>query len=215
MGRSLQRDYDRLMDVLIYGGAADNWKLFAAWYSFQFADENRNVSLVCYSDENVQFELLQWAKRLKVRHWFLHENPDPLELAYAYLDRQPQAGHVLVVDCTVMQVLPWAEDVTQVYRWCKHGLLLKGDRQAAGDLLNRRLLLGEVLAEDVFIHEARQAVGDCSLASYQGGCGKWDGRHRACPFHNASAWEDTGMNITEMRIIDLWRRMNNLFEALH
>jgi hypothetical protein len=83
------------------------------------------------------------------------------------------------------------------------------------DILNSILLHGKSLQNDATplcmeAHTNRLHW----LVNHHKGCGKWIDTLRGCPFSSAAGLATTTMTVNENRIIELWKRMCPLYNAL-
>lgn len=80
------------------------------------------------------------------------------------------------------------------------------------EILNDVLLDAKTLEINEFCHEAKETETLSSIVSYQKGCGKWIHKLKGCPFSNAAGLVTSDMTVNEIRIIDLWKRMCQLYK---
>ena len=67
--------------------------------------------------------------------------------------------------------------------------------------------------ENTYCKEAKEAKKATNLVSYKKGCGRWIDTLRGCPFSNAAGLATEDMTVNERRIIEMWKRMVNLYSA--
>jgi hypothetical protein len=61
--------------------------------------------------------------------------------------------------------------------------------------------------------EAKESNDPECFVSYKKGCGKWINTAKGCPFSSASGLISDNMTINERRVIELWKKMVNLYNA--
>jgi hypothetical protein len=213
------------LSVLIIAEAGQDWQSFSTWYSvFKSLPEAKTV-IACKRNGETPFQFFQWAKRLKVPvikannlYGDLNSAND-LNCIVLALRRKLIDNNVLVFRNLSLCLEPF-DDVlvnqinlgTNIFNenfWFVNA-------HTASKILDK-LVLNDAELEDTKFNlgaEAKESENIGSLISYNKGCGRWLNTARGCPFSSAAGLIATSMTINENRIINLWKKMVPLYNAV-
>ena len=218
------------LDVLIVTSPEEEgWQSFATWYSFYKNWPDAKISMLRLPSKTAGFVYFQWARRLNVlintaNHTFTPEeskNYDALNVLFgcATCEENHLIGKtVLVVKPFVMAVdtlsqkdLDRLNESTVIHDG--HVWFMRG--QNYGDLAGEVFVKDKVqdLTSEPLCVDAK-ASSLCSLVDYRKGCGKWINTAKGCPFSSAGGLMEVDMTANEHRVINLWKKMTTLFNAV-
>lgn len=211
------------LSVVIVTETGQDWQAFATWYSIFKNLPDANVSIVSFRNGETPFHMFQWAKRLKIP--LVHAQPafdeGPivrlLEAAKIVEKRKWVGDRVLVIPHLTMSLKTLDSKLVGYFSYEKpifasNAVFLKNSD--VDEILNDVLLDAKTLEINEFCHEAKETETLSSIVSYQKGCGKWIHKLKGCPFSNAAGLVTSDMTVNEIRIIDLWKRMCQLYSAV-
>jgi hypothetical protein len=212
------------LSVLIVCEPEQDWQSFSTWYSLFKNLPDAKAAIVCHRNGQTPFVYYQWAKRLNIP--VLYRTPGGDDPRARWLEAAQAAGQlgyvgpqVLVVrpltvavdllDAATLDRLNGANTICTPEAWFMRG-------QDAGGLLDAFYLSGwrPEPAADLVV-EANETEAPASLVRYEKGCGKWIHTARGCPFSSAAGLAKIGMTANENRIIELWKKMVPLYNAVN
>jgi len=211
------------LSVLIVTEPGRDWEAYATWYSVFKNLPDARTAIVSIRNGETPFHLFQWTKRLKVPLVHIQpicEKPEAarwLDAARHAIQRKLVGENVLVIPHLVMalEVLDAKllnEFANSDVAFGHNAIFLKNP--------NVDQLLNDILLDDKkpelrnICPEAKETQTLSSMVSYRKGCGKWIHRLKGCPFSNAAGLVTSDMTVNEIRIIDLWKRMCQLYSAV-
>ena len=62
-------------------------------------------------------------------------------------------------------------------------------------------------------YNVKEINSPVTLVNFKKGCGTWINKLKGCPFSGAERFISTGINVNENRVIELWKKMANVFNA--
>lgn len=214
------------LSVLIVTEPERDWQTFATWYSFYKNLPEARTGIFCYRNGQTPFVLYQWAKRLKVpaiiKNPFTTDKSEQANWlhAVAVAIGEKLVGDTLLVvkpltmaletfDPKVLSRLNESDQVIDEDAW----FLRKPDAEG---MLNAFYLEEKELerSSERLCPEAKEEENVACLVSYRKGCGKWIDTSKGCPFSSAAGLASTGMTVNEHRIIELWKKMVPLYNAV-
>ena len=216
-------DTGKNLSVLIVTEPGMDWQTFATWYSFLKNLPEAKTCVFCYRNGETPFVFYQWTKRLNVptlRQKIDPDNPEQVNWLYAVKSSAGLLGeNVLVVRPYVTALEPFSEADL-------------GALNAGNDVINENAwflskpdvdrMLNEYFLEDKrpepspyrLCHEANETEQLVALASYQKGCGRWIHTAKGCPFSCAAGLVSETMTVNEHRVVELWKKMVPLYNAV-
>lgn len=209
------------LSVLIITEPGLDWQAFGTWYSFYKNLPDAKVHVNVLRNGDMPFAYYQWAKRLKLP--LVHHKPYSDNLTMVnWLDAINKAN--LTSDILVVKPLVMATDIFEpeildklnaVERWIDDDVWFLKEPNIHG-MINDFFLEDKKLenSEEKLCHEAKEINDPACLVSYQKGCGKWINTAKGCPFSNAGGLVTADMTVNEHRIIDLWKKMVPLYNAV-
>lgn len=215
------------LSILIVTEAEKDWQTFATWYSaYKNLPESR-IAMVCHrSSEIAPFVYYQWAKRLKVpivRTWpFSKEGPEYLNWLNAIRiaqDKQFVGDSVLVVRPHTVILEPLDQKLLDSLNsrdiWTNDDAWFLRS-QNTGDLINSYYLEGKEIEKlsDKLCVEAKESDEIACIVSYKKGCGRWIDTSKGCPFSSAAGLVSEEMTANETRVIELWKKLVPLYNAV-
>jgi hypothetical protein len=222
------------LSVLIVTETEKDWQTFATWYSFYKNWPHAKVAIMVRRNGKTPFQFYQWAKRLKVRVNTTNEDfkaddwpertRDGIE-DINVLANLCMAETNRCIDKTVLVVRPltMAVDVLDqktLDRLNKSAMIKDGHvwfmkDQPWSQMIDEYMLKDrrEPLDPEPLCVEAKDQEPSC-LVSYAKGCGKWIDTAKGCPFSSAAAFVTPEMTANEHRIIELWKKMVPLYNAV-
>lgn len=203
------------MNVLIISSSTQNWQTFATWYSVWQTAPDANISLaIIWTKEETPFQLFQWAKRLKVPHFYtknVFDNDHANKLGIASQAKNKhflKSKSLLILTPLTMMLKPLpnlsgflTDDHSMFIECCDN----------IDNLINYKLLNDS--REVALCVEANEVNLLSSIVSYKKGCGRWINKLRGCPFSNAAGLASIEMTQNEHHIINMWKQMTSLYEA--
>lgn len=213
------------LSILITTETGQDWQAFSTWYSIFKNLPEATIAVTCARNTETPFQYFQWAKKINLpvlKHdKFDPENPISTKLSSIRdaLSANIVSTPLLIVDALVvfLDVLDQKllddfnsyEEIFDPNMW-----YLKNPNMS--DMLNA------VLLEDKFIKpqenrlciEAKESQELSCVVSYKKGCGKWIDKLKGCPFSNANGLMTTEMTLNEIKVIDLWKKMCNLYSVV-
>lgn len=200
------------MNVLIVTEPNQNWQTFATWYSVFENIPDANVAIRCIRNKETPMELYQWAKRLNIPIACIGR-----EFQDNFSNRLSIARNV-PVPCLVLtpltMVLEKFKKPNESFIANEH-VIFSNSVDEFDNWLNAIQLEGKGFndPENTYCKEAKETKKATNLVSYKKGCGRWIDTLRGCPFSNAAGLATEDMTVNERRIIEMWKRMVNLYSA--
>jgi len=198
------------MNVLIISENTKNWQLFATWFSVQ----NQNVSLCITRNKETPFMFFQWAKRLRIPHYFCEQKfPDPignyLSLANEMYEKKffDKSPLLILTDTMLVHNIDFEQILTldENSAFIPNILILE-------ELINKRIIDNFETPNKLSI-EAKEKYETHSVISYKKGVGRWIDKLKGCPFSNAAGLATDEMTTNEFLVIDSWKKMTPLYQA--
>jgi hypothetical protein len=213
------------LDILVYAELSQDWLAFAAWYSANKNLPDAKVSLAICRSKDVPFQSFQWAKRLNVMHWYRNRNESCDDRLQAALGGRSlgrlQRKKLLIVDAATLftNVLDQKslDFINSTSLWVEPGLHLVGglsDDELSNTIFERSISESEEGTPKLCC-QAKEMTGRQSIVNYIKGCGRWIDTMKGCPFSSASGMIIEGMTVNEHRIIELWKKMVPVYNAVH
>lgn len=211
------------LSVVVVTETGRDWQAFGTWYSMFKNLPEANVCIVSFRNGKTPFQMFQWTKRLKVN--LAHVQPDfdegevvrLLEAAKVAQQRKWVGDRLLVIPDLTMALKTLDSKLAGYFSYEKplfsnNGIFL--ENSDVNNLLNDVLLDTKTLEMMDFCPEAKETETLSSIVSYRKGCGKWIHKLKGCPFSNAAGLVSSDMTVNEIRIIELWKRMCQLYSAV-
>ena len=208
------------LSVIIVTEPGRDWEAFATWYSIFKNLPESEVSIVSFRNGETPFQLFQWAKRLKIS--VTHATPSFSDNKTARLLEGARVSktrneNILVIPHLTMSLSTLNSKILDCFNNEKYVLgnnsvFLKNSN--VDQILNDLLLEEKTIEMNEICFEAKETESLSSIVSYQKGCGKWIHKLKGCPFSNAAGLVSYNMTVNEVRIIDLWKRMCQLYSVV-
>lgn len=201
-----------------------DWQTFATWYSFSKNLPEASICVIIERNENVPFVYYQWIKRLKIPS--LRINPFTKDCEYvnwlqainlcnqkdmlkeSLLIIKPLTMALNSFDAKTLKELNETDLRLEEEIW-----ILKNKNMS--NLINSYYLENNQIKKSenkICINAKENNISN--IISYSKGCGKWIHTAKGCPFSNAAGLVSEDMTINEMKIIDLWKKMVPLYNAI-
>ena len=208
------------LNVLITTDPEKDWQTFSTWYSFWKNLPDANITIAVRRNGRCPLRSLQWTKRLKVRtvwHPSFDISADDGEINR--LDAVAKCGiehSLLVVKPLVVSLSPPQELDSRDLWIDEDAWWMSSPQKQSSALMDKLLLEGESLAreENALCHSAKDTNEPQWLVTYTKGCGRWIDTSTGCPFSNASGLVSATMTVNERKIIEMWRKMVPLYQAV-
>lgn len=214
------------LHVLLLATTSQDWEAFGSWYSVTKNLPYSAFSLCYFRQKDITpFQMFQWAKRLELHHFALNDQKDDLVnrfLALRELRRQqPDAKNVLMINASVMTVDELDEKLCKLlnqssFLMDEAAWFCSMESEDIDAIYSKyqltRMVPAEIQAKICF--EAKETVDTTTLISYEKGCGSWIHTMKGCPFANATGLATDEMTISETRVLELWRKMVILYNAV-
>jgi hypothetical protein len=213
------------LSILIITEPELNWQTFATWYSFYKNLPEAKVAVVCHRTGETPFVYYQWAKRLNVP--IIHKKPlSSDDEAVSRLSAADSAiKHKHVTDpVLIVKPLTMATDILDqksLDRLNQPGIICDQDtmflsRVDLASMIDSFYLEDKKvpITDEPLCIEAKDTDQICCLVRYAKGCGKWINSAKGCPFSSAGGLLSADMTANENRVIELWRRMTTLYNAV-
>ena len=213
------------LSVLIVTENGKNWETFETWYSIFKNLPDAQVAIACQRTKSIPFQLFQWARRLKLNLFFHNALTETDSIANRFnairqaLQRTMIGDNILVIPplAVVIDVLDAkiALKMQETSVWIDEDVWFL-QKPNITKLLDQHFLTDVALDhhDGVLCVEANETETLTWLVSHGKGCGKWINTLRGCPFSSAAGLATTTMTVNENRIIELWKRMCPLYNAL-
>ncbi len=203
------------MNVLIIAKNTQNWQMFATWFTAHQQFTDSKFTLCITQSEETPFMLFQWAKRLKIPHFFCkNEFADPianhLSLAKKAIDinfLDKETPFLMLSDLMIVN----NTDFERILLLDENSGFIP-DPKEIDKLINERMLKN-FETKDVLSVEVKEKYDIHPIASYKKGCGRWINKLKGCPFSNAAGLATEDMTINEFLVIDSWKKMTPLYQA--
>jgi hypothetical protein len=216
----------RNLSVLIISKTGMDWQTFATWYSFYRNLPEAKVCLYFHRNDEFTTVYFQWAKRLKLpsikSNFFAEESLDYINWLGAFKKAQ-DLGYVkqpcLIVKPYVMAVDVFDREFTKNINSKKFWLdecALFIKEQSVEELINNYYLENnqpEKSKEKICV-DAKYSNEIHPLVNYKKGCGRWIDTAKGCPFSSAGGLMTSELTANETRVIELWKKMVPLYQAV-
>jgi len=195
------------LDVVIAcdSSAAHNWMAFACWYSLNVNLPDARVRIV--AKRGIDGPFFTWAARCGVSLLNHREMPGESKLWRAQV-----AG--VRLPCLILD-----PDVLAVREPTPEFLALRGNAQdVAGKVWFLKDRVEKPIAVEPLLCRPAKDDNFCTFTSYEGGWGKFV--TTACinsgdyPFRKAERWQADEMSLNELKVLELWKRMDRLFNVV-
>lgn len=221
-------DTGKNLSILINTHTAEDWKAFATWYSVYKNLPEAKVVIVCNRNQRIEFQYFQWAKRLNIPH-FYQKVSDPIttkiKALYAALDKELISGTILCLDAAVIISEPLNETLLGLLNKKDYELLLDEKVWVSNNLTKSKMIdiwdnygltgdFGVKTLNYKVCVDAKEGSEGANVVSFEKGCGKWIDTMKGCPFSSAAGMAEEGMNVNELRIIELWKKMVPLYSVV-
>lgn len=209
------------LNILILTEPTHDWLAFSSWYSITKNLPHAKIAIVCVRNLEVGFQYFQWMKRLRVPHRFINpadRQPETIlnALLLANTEGLIEDGRdTLVITSHVMTVQELGS-LPNTTCWAGHNCLWVPQASAAvvKNLVDEYMLTDLKLSEVHFIQEAKDASFPCTFVSIHKGVGTWIDTKKGCPFSSAASVMAEDITVNELRIVELWRKMVSLYNAV-
>lgn len=212
------------LTVLIITEPELNWQTFATWYSVYKIIPEAEASIICIRNGDTPFAFYQWAKRLKVPNSIIDQfdvskTANWLQCIKSHLQNKKTKENILVLTPLSMIIDCLSEDLIDKmdstnFWFDEYAWFLRNPN--IDSLLDEFYLEGKEveLSKESLCPQAKQETSLKSLVNYKKGCGRWIDTSKGCPFSSAAGLVSTEMTVNENRIIELWKKMVPLFNAV-
>lgn len=218
------------LGIVINTKTGEDWKAFSTWYSINKNLPDAKVYIVCNRTMDVEIRNFQWVKRLNIRHVF--QNPvyhdvlsNFLQMISVPVERGLIGENILLVDAKTVFLSPLDNETLDYFNRKDYKLAINStavfvngaDREAVNTMIDNIALEGVPgvpINETPFSYEARDEEELRSIVNYGKGCGRWIDSMKGCPFSNASELLTSSMQPNELKVIELWRKMVPLYNAV-
>ncbi len=213
------------LSVLILTEVGKDWETFATWYSIYKNLPNSNVSIICQRNKKAPFVLFQWAKRLKIPLFLTNPYSENKKINFLYAIQDAEKKRkiqqpVLVVEPYIMilesfykKLIDKLNNKNIIFDDKILFLNNKNPINLINDYYIENLSLSE-FEENVYI-EANASNELSCIISYEKGCGRWINTSKGCPFSNAAGLVSSDMTANENRVIEIWKKMAPLYNAVN
>lgn len=214
------------LSVLIVTEPEKDWQTFATWYSvFKNLPEAR-TAIFCQRNKQTPFVLYQWAKRLKIPTMIKNPFTTDASEQINWLHAIRVAVEEKLVSDTLLVLRPLAMALESFDRkllsrlnetnlWIDEDawFMRRPDLAAMMDAYYLEEKHVQKSTERLCL-DAKEESNLASLVSYKKGCGRWIDTSKGCPFSSAAGLVSTEMTVNETRIVELWKKMVPLFNAV-
>lgn len=209
------------LNVLILTEPTHDWLAFSSWYSITKNLPEAKIAVICVRNLEVGFQYFQWMKRLRVPHRFINPADQKIEttlnaLLLANQEKLIDDGRdTLIISSHVMN-LQAMESMPSQPCWAGANCLWvpKATAEVVKGLVDDYMLSDLDLSEVHFVQEAKEADLAVTFASIYKGCGTWIDTKKGCPFSSAASVMAEDITVNELRIVELWRKMVSLYNAV-
>lgn len=212
------------LSVIILTEPTRDWETYATWYSIYKNLPFAKQVIVSQRNNETPFAFFQWTKRLKIN--LVHKNKfdefstvaNKFSAIKSCFDLGLINFPVMVVEPFVMVTEPLDENLLNIINdendvFNKSVWIIKRDN--INDYINNLYLKNDNLNTDREVcFEAKETNEIKSIISYEKGCGRWINTSKGCPIANAAGLVSLEMTVNEHRVIDLWKRMTNLYSTI-
>ena len=198
--------------ILIITESGLNWETFATWYSIHENTPKAQTSIYCVRSQKTPVSHYQWAKRLNIPFYSLNRQFEDDINNRLHIASQIE-GNLLVVTPLVMLLEPFKKFDKDFI--VNENIIYSEDRKKLQEYLNDIQLENKEINDPncIFCPEASETNDASTLVSYKKGCGRWINKLKGCPFSNAAGLATEEMTMNEWRIVEMWKRMTNLYSA--
>lgn len=216
----------RNLSVLIISETGMDWQTFATWYSFYKNLPDAKLSLYCHRNSDFSFVYFQWAKRLKIPCMkakpYAEGGSEYINWLGALKNAQDSGlsqQPVLIVRPYVMAIDAISNRLLKKFQtkkaW-KDDYVLYVNEQNIDELIYKYYIEDDVIEspEEKICYDAKLSTDLHSLVSYQKGCGRWIDTAKGCPFSSAGGLITSELTANETRVIELWKKMVPLYQAV-
>jgi hypothetical protein len=217
-------EFGKNLHILFIADVNEDWQAYSSWYSVYKNLPYATCSLsYFYENDDIPFQLFQWAKRMEIPVWGTKSSKDSLiNLIWALV--RLNHDRVLIMPAHTMALKPLNEDLLETFN--KKDKRFIWDKRGAGfcSLTNRKLIENydryiiskefPILEDESLSFEARETKSSNSLIDYKKGCGKWIDTKKGCPFSSVGGLISTDMTVNEQIIFELWRKTVPLYNSI-
>jgi hypothetical protein len=212
--------------ILIVTESGLNWETFATWYSFYTNLPDCKIHIYSHRNKSIPFQYFQWAKRLKIpctkNNVFSEDSADFINNLNAInicqknkLVQQPLLvvkPYTMVIDTLNKELL----DIFNNKTICVNENIWFLNHLDIEDIFNNCVLNDSeiYMSKEKICFEAKETDEPKSIVSYNKGCGRWINKAKGCPFSNAGGLVTPEMTSNESKIINMWKKMVPLYQAV-
>lgn len=202
------------LSILIVTEPELDWQTFATWYSVFKNLPDAPVSIVCQRNGKTPFHFMQWTKRLRLNTRITDRFSDFEQANWmAAVGKLPVLllrPMTLVVDVLDQKTL---EGMGTRRLWINEDAWFLNNLDVSA-LLDSLYLDGELeMSPFQLCGEAKDIT--LPITTFRKGCGRWINTSQGCPFSSAAGLMTEDMSVNEAKAIDLWQRMNSLYNAVN
>jgi hypothetical protein len=209
------------LNVLILTEPTQDWLSFSSWYSINKNLPEAKVAAVCVRNLEVGFQYFQWMKRMRIPHRFInpadHREETILNalLAVSTEGLLPDGRDMLVINSYIM-VLEQLETMPNFACWVGSDCLWvpRATTEVIKGLVNDYMLADLNLSQLNVVPEAKESTNTNTFVSIRKGVGTWIDTKKGCPFSSAASVMAKDITVNELRIVELWRKMVSLYNAV-
>jgi hypothetical protein len=214
------------LSILIISETGMDWQTFATWYSFYKNLPESKVVLYCHRNDDFTFLYFQWCKRLKIptikAKIFNKNEKYYINWLFALITAEKKGlitYPVLIVKPFVMAIDNFNDYFIKKFEtetfWLDESAIFLNN-QTAEDIINKYYFEGFIPKEsnEKICLDAKYSNEIYPLINYQKGCGKWINKSKGCPFSSAGGLMTSELTANEARVINLWKKMVALYQAV-
>jgi hypothetical protein len=209
------------LNILILTEPTQDWLAFSSWYSITKTMPAAKIAVVCVRNLEVGFQYFQWMKRLKVPHRFINPADKPQEtilnsLLLANTEALIEDGRDTLVITSHVMAVHELESLPKETCWAGTNCLWvpRATAEVVKNLVDDYMLTSLDLSEIHFVQEAKDTTFPCTFVSIHKGVGTWIDTKKGCPFSSAASVMAEDITVNELRIVELWRKMVSLYNAV-
>lgn len=211
------------LSVLILTEPEMDWQTFATWYSIYKNLPYAKVAICCIRNGKMPFVYYQWTKRLNIPTIRCNQFAEGSEVLNLLSSVQISEEDLLKDAILIMKPLTMAIDTLEskvLNRMNTEDLMVDDHlwfmrNQDTGKLINDYFIEDwKPQKGESFCVEAKENKEPACLISYKKGCGRWINKAKGCPFSSAGGLFADEMTMNEYRVIELWKKMVSLYNAV-
>lgn len=214
------------LSVLIVTEPEKDWQTFATWYSVFKNLPDARTAIFCQRNKQTPFVLFQWAKRLNIptmiKNPFTTDTTEQINWLHAVrvaTEERLIGGTVLVLRPLAMALESFDSKLlsrlNETDMWIDDDAWFMREPDLAA-MMDAYYLddKGVQKSAERLCLDANEEPNLAPLVSYKKGCGRWIDTSKGCPFSSAAGLVSTEMTVNESRIVELWKKMVPLFNAV-